>query len=131
MELLASRQCFGCHGELGQGGVANPGSLKGYVPGFFGRDYDVLTRGGDPEVVRQWIRDGVPHFFRGGIGRLRPALWFTERQQVKMPAYAQSLRHGQVEALVAYLTVLRGFGPLDAEAIAAYRARMAEGRPGG
>ena len=35
--------CFECHGPLGQGGFSNPGSLKGYVPGFFGRDFDMAS----------------------------------------------------------------------------------------
>jgi mono/diheme cytochrome c family protein len=121
-ERLARRNCFGCHGELGQGGVANPGSLKGYVPGFFGRDYDLLTHDGDPAVVRQWIVDGEPAFFRSG---LHPGPWLTARQQVRMPAYRGLLRPGEVDALVRYLTLLRALGPLDAEGVARYRARRA------
>ncbi len=123
-ERLARRQCFSCHGDLGQGGVANPGSLKGYVPGFFGRDYDVLTRNDDPEVVREWIREGVPRFFHQGIGRLRPALWFTERQRVQMPGFGRSLTSAQVEGLVRYLTVLRQAGPLDGPGMVEYRKRL-------
>jgi len=120
-ERLARRDCFGCHGELGQGGVSNPGSLKGYVPGFFGRDHDRLTRGGDPAVVREWIRDGVPGFFRTGLPGCRPALWYTERQQVRMPAYATTLSPREIEALVRYVALLRSLGPLDAEGVARYR----------
>jgi len=120
-ERLARRNCFGCHGDLGQGGTANPGSLKGYVPGFFGRDFDALTRGGDPAVVRQWIRDGAPEAFHSGLSLLRLGGWLTARQQVRMPAYAQSLRPEEVEALVAYLALLRALGPLEAEGVAHYR----------
>jgi mono/diheme cytochrome c family protein len=119
--VLAAR-ALGCHGDLGQGGARNPGSLKGYVPGFFGRDYDLLTRDGDPEVLREWIRDGEPGFFHRGVSPLRLGPWFTARQQVKMPGYARTLRREEVEMLVAYLGLLRGLGPLDAEGVARYRA---------
>ncbi|HKJ25282.1 MAG TPA: c-type cytochrome [Myxococcota bacterium] len=120
-ERLARRNCFGCHGDLGQGGTANPGSLKGYVPGFFGRDFDALTRGGDPAVVREWIRDGAPEAFHSGLSLLRLGAWLTARQQVQMPAYARTLRPEEVEALVAYLALLRSLGPLEAEDVARYR----------
>jgi mono/diheme cytochrome c family protein len=122
-ERLARRECFGCHGELGQGGTANPGSLKGYVPGFFGRDFDTLTAGGDPAAVRQWIRDGEPAAFRSGVSLLRLGPWITARQQVRMPAYARSLDPDEIEALVAYLGLLRRLGPLEAEDVARYRTR--------
>ena len=35
-ELARANGCFGCHGEMGSGGHANPGSFKGYIPGFSG-----------------------------------------------------------------------------------------------
>jgi mono/diheme cytochrome c family protein len=123
-ERLARRRCFSCHGDLGQGGVRNPRSLKGYVPGFFGRDHDRLSWGDDPGVVREWIVDGVPGFFRWGVGPLRPALWFTERAQVKMPAYGRELSERQTDALVRYLSVLRELGPLDAAGVLEYRRRL-------
>ncbi len=130
VEALARRHCFSCHGELGQGGVANPGSLKGYVPGFFGHDYDLLTLGDHPDVVREWIRDGVPRFFHLGVGPLRPALWFTRRQQVKMPGYADRLTPRQQEDLAGYLSLLRRLGPMDAAGVARYRARAGLPVPG-
>ncbi len=43
-ELAAGRDiarqmgCFRCHGSLGSGGIANPGSLVGTVPGWFRKD---------------------------------------------------------------------------------------------
>ena len=129
-ERLARRNCFGCHGDLGQGGARNPGSLKGYVPGFFGRDYDLLTEGGDPEVVREWIRDGVPGFFHRGVSPLRLGAWFTARQQVKMPGYSRTLGGEEIDALVAYLALLRGLGPLDAEGLVRYRALRSLTGPG-
>ncbi len=127
-ERLARRECFLCHGELGQGGLLNPGSLKGYVPGFFGRDFDLLTRDGDEGVVREWLVDGLPEFFYRGVGG-QIALWFSERQQVKMPAYDQTLSPEQIETLRRYMKLLRRLGPLDGEAVARYRARVDSGGP--
>jgi len=121
-ERLARRNCFGCHGDLGQGGARNPGSLKGYVPGFFGRDYDALTKDGDPEVVREWIRDGTPGFFHQGVSPLRLGAWFAARQQVQMPPYERTLRWEEIDMLVTYLGLLRSLGPLDAAGVARYRA---------
>jgi len=121
-ERLARRNCFGCHGELGQGGARNPGSWKGYVPGLFGRDFDLLTHQGDPAVVRQCIRDGTPRSFHEGLSPLRLGAWFTARQQVRMPAYAGSLRADEIETLVRYVILLRRLGPLDAPAVVRYRA---------
>lgn len=129
-ERLARRNCFGCHGDLGQGGARNPDSLKGYIPGFFGRDYDALTKGGDPEVVREWIRDGTPGFFHRGFSPLRLGAWFTARQQVQMPPYERALRWEEIDVLVAYVGLLRSLGPLDAAGVARYRELQSLTEPG-
>ena len=42
--------------SLGAGGVPNPGSFKGYVPGFWGADFDELVR--DDAELREWIETG-------------------------------------------------------------------------
>ena len=91
--------------------AGNPGSLKDYVPGFFGRDYDALTKDGDPEVVREWIRDGTPGFFHQGVSPLRLGAWFAARQQVQMPPYERTLRREEIDMLVTYLGLLRSRGP--------------------
>jgi len=129
-ERLARRHCFGCHGELGQGGTRNPGSLKGYVPGFFGRDFDALTRGGDREIVRQWIRDGMPQAFRRGVSLLRLGGWLNGRAQVVMPGYTRRLRPEEVDRLVRYVLLLRSLGPLGAEDVARYRELALESGSG-
>src|SRR5438552_1410770 len=43
-EVATALNCFSCHGPLGAGGVGDPGSLKGYVPAFWGADFDDLVR---------------------------------------------------------------------------------------
>lgn len=96
-DLAVANGCFNCHGDLGSGGLPNPGSLKGYIPGFGGPDFDELVR--SDEELRGWIADG-------GIPRLRDdklASYFLERQRVQMPAYKDHLDAAEVEALVAYV----------------------------
>jgi mono/diheme cytochrome c family protein len=122
-ERLAREQaCFTCHGELGQGGVENPGSLKGYVPGFFGNDFRALTRNGDREDIREWIRDGVSRYvWNQGFAGIYPGRYFTERQAIRMPAYGDSLSDAEVETLTDYLLELMELGPLDGPGLLEYR----------
>jgi mono/diheme cytochrome c family protein len=119
-ERLARKlNCFQCHGELGQGGLANAGALKAYVPGYFGRDFRSLTDGGRREVVREWIATGsatvvTDHPLTGSIARL-----FLERQATSMPSFS-SLPPGELDLLVNYVIALHGFGPLDAQSLKRY-----------
>lgn len=96
-EVAARMGCFGCHGALGMGGVDNPGSLKGYVPGFLGEDFRELVR--DDAELREWILKGklarIEQHWIGG--------WFSRRQLVQMPAYEKFLSPQEVDALVAFV----------------------------
>jgi len=108
-ELAHELGCFQCHGAMGSGGHANPGSLKGYIPGFYGSDYRELVQ--NDEELRSWIE-------QGGIPRLTDdelASYFLARQRVKMPSYGDRLEPQQIDALVAYVKWLaseewRGLG---------------------
>jgi mono/diheme cytochrome c family protein len=96
-EVARAKGCFSCHGEMGSGGHPNPGSLKGYIPGFVGRDFTELAR--DDAELRGWITDG-------GIARLRDdpiASFFLERQRIKMPRFGRFLSTSEVDDLVAYV----------------------------
>src|SRR5512145_1757860 len=62
VEIALANGCFHCHGDMGVGGMPNPGSLKGYIPGFGGEDFDELVR--DDDELRSWITEG-------GVPRLR------------------------------------------------------------
>lgn len=73
--------CFGCHGPAGSGGVDNPGSFAGYIPGWYGPAFDDLVR--DRAEFDAWVRDG----WIDRLARNRLAAWFTDRQRVKMPRY--------------------------------------------
>jgi mono/diheme cytochrome c family protein len=89
--------CFHCHGPLGAGGVANPGSLKGYIPGWWGKDFRDLVRSDDE--LRAWIADGrIERLQRNSLAR-----YFTESQRTQMPAYGDFLDDQQLAALVRYV----------------------------
>lgn len=100
-ELAGEYHCARCHGEMGSGGVSNPGSFKGYIPGFWGDDYSDLVRSDDE--LHEWIDDGaIPRITEHPIGG-----WFFRRQAVKMPAYGKFLSPEDVAALEAYVKWIR------------------------
>jgi len=89
--------CMECHGPMGAGGVGNPGSLKGYIPGWWGKDFDDLVRNDDE--LRQWMLEGR-------LQRLEDnpiARHFTTGQRIQMPAYKDLLNDDQLRALMAYV----------------------------
>lgn len=93
--------CFGCHGAEGRGLVANPGSLKGYIPAWDGADYAELVE--SPAELRQWVRNGVSDRFRDNPAARR----FVEGQIVQMPAYKDKVGDADLEALQAYIEWVR------------------------
>jgi mono/diheme cytochrome c family protein len=96
-QLAAQLGCFTCHGEMGMGGRPNPGSLKGYIPGFLGEDFRELVR--DDQELLTWLREGsLPRIAEHGLGRR-----FFERQRIKMPAYGRFLPAEDLQALAAYV----------------------------
>ena len=96
-ELAQELDCFRCHGPLGAGGVPNPGSFKGYVPGFWGSDFEELVH--DDDELGRWVADGnIARLAEHPIGR-----WFFRRQAIKMPAYERFLGKADLGALVAYV----------------------------
>lgn len=89
--------CFNCHGPMGAGISANPGSLKGYIPGWWGEDFRDLVRSDDE--LRDWILDGeIPRLRDNAI-----AQYFIGRQRVYMPSYRRLLTDAQLAALVRYV----------------------------
>lgn len=99
--LAVELDCFACHGPLGAGGVPNPGSFKGYVPGFWGADFDELVR--DDAELREWIETGrVRRIAEHPVGGR-----FLERQKLQMPAYGTHLDDDALEAVVAYVRWIR------------------------
>lgn len=104
-DLSRAHGCFSCHGPDGAGLVPNPGSFKGYIPGWRGPDFDELVA--SDEELRAWILEG-------GIARLsesRLAREFLEAQKTQMPAYRGVLKDEEVAAIAAYIKWLRANGP--------------------
>lgn len=96
-EIADRLGCLGCHGALGMGGVENPGSLKGYIPGFLGDDYRELVR--DRAELREWILEGT-------LARVREHAIggrYAKRQLIQMPAYKAFLGEAELDALMAYV----------------------------
>jgi len=103
-ELAAEFGCFACHGPLGAGGLPNPRSLKGYVPAFWGADFDDLVR--DDGELRAWIAKGEsPRLADHPI-----ASRFLRRQVIKMPAYGRFVPDADLDALVAYVRWIHAGG---------------------
>lgn len=103
-ELAVQLGCFHCHGPMGSGGPPNPGSFKGYIPGWWGHDFHDLVRNDDE--LRQWIREGNIDRLRGHV----IARHFIDRQRVYMPAYKDWLTEPELDALVAYVRWVNGGG---------------------
>ena len=100
-ELVVKFRCESCHGVGGSGGLPNPGSLKGYVPGWLGPDFGELVA--DETELRSWVMDGGVE----RLGRDPLARFFLARQRLQMPSYRSALSPEDTDALVAYIRWLR------------------------
>jgi mono/diheme cytochrome c family protein len=89
-------KCFSCHGPGGSGGLPNPGSFTGFIPGWYGADFQDLVR--DRTEFDGWIRDGsIPRLSGHPIAK-----YFLERQLVTMPGYGE-LTTEQLDDLWSYV----------------------------
>ena len=104
-ELAERAGCFACHGPMGSGGIRNPGSFKGYIPGFFGNDLRELAK--DRAEVEGWIRDGSV----ARIKDLTGASHFLDTQAIKMPAFDDMLSDQEIADLVSLVEWLHLQGP--------------------
>lgn len=118
-QLARKFYCFECHGDLGQGGTKNHGSLKGYIPGFFGQDFADLTSGGSRQSISRWVTRGVDDDIASQIVLGSIANLFFQRQQIKMPSFS-SLDPQDLDLLTDYVLALNSFGPMDARAVKCY-----------
>lgn len=95
LERAREHQCLACHGPGGSGGLPNPGSFTGFVPGWYGADFRDLVR--DRGEFDAWIRHGAsPRLARNFV-----ASRFLARQRLRMPVYA-NLADADLDALWAY-----------------------------
>ena len=89
---------------MGAGGQQNPGSFKGYIPGFWGADFEELVQ--SDEELEEWIEDGkIDRIAEHPIGK-----HFFEGQSVKMPAYEDYVQPADIKALAAYVRWLHSDG---------------------
>ena len=110
-ELARENGCTACHGIEGAGGLSNPGSLGGFVPGFLGRNFLHLVH--DRAEFGEWVRSG-------SLKRLEKnpvAAYFWRRQRLSMPAYDQ-LSDQEIDQLWEWVQAMR-----------AWASRSAEGQP--
>jgi len=104
-DVAFEKGCFGCHGPLGMGRLPNPGSFKGYIPGWDSPDFRELVR--NEQELEEWILDGVSHRFRSNPA----AQFFLKRQLIKMPAYRNHLSPKELEALKAFIRWVQQMHP--------------------
>jgi mono/diheme cytochrome c family protein len=93
--------CFGCHGPGGRLAERNPGSLKGYVPSWDGKDWPELVK--DRPEFDQWVGNGVSDRFRSN----KAAMFFLKRAALHMPRFKDHLKPGDGDAIWAYIEWLR------------------------
>lgn len=114
--LSRQQACYQCHGEFGQGGISNPDSFKGYIPGFFGEDFRELTDGGARSEIEYWIEHGrgidIESGWKGWLSKR-----YFDVQAIGMPAYDLVMSEGEITLLVDFLLLLNEMGPLDSSEI--------------
>lgn len=93
--------CEGCHGVGGSGGVSNPRSFTGMVPGWTGPAFEHLVSG-EPEF-REWVLQGRSR----QMAASRAASFFLNRANLYMPAFRSSLSEADTSDLWAYVQWLR------------------------
>lgn len=99
---LARRHgCFSCHGVDGSGGLPNPGSLGGFIPGFLGRNFEHLVE--DEAELREWVLDGSSS--RLEANPLIRRVW--QGQTLRMPAYRDQLDDADVAKIWAFIQASR------------------------
>ncbi len=93
--------CFGCHGPEGRGGIADPGSRNGLVPGWDG--LTVATYALNEADVLAWIRDGKP-------ARLKDVDINAGRKPLlPMPAYRGKISEQELADLLVYFRAVSAF----------------------
>ncbi len=85
----------------GPGLVSNPGSLKGYVPGWEGDDFEELV--GSDEEFRQWVRNGISDRMAANPVARR----ILGSQAIRMPAFGDRAAPSDIDSLLAYVNWVR------------------------
>ncbi|MEE8367366.1 MAG: c-type cytochrome [Thermoanaerobaculia bacterium] len=100
-DLARASGCTACHGVEGSGGLPNPGSLGGFVPGFLGGNFPDMVR--DVAEFRQWVVEGTSH----RLERNPVIGFFWKRQKISMPSYGEQLSEDQIDQLWEWIQAMR------------------------
>ena len=94
--------CFACHGTEGRGGVTDPGSRNGRIPGWDHATVACLVA--DEQELKDWILDGQPV-------RLKKLATVARRAPlVPMPAYRRRINETDLADLLTYFRAVSLFG---------------------
>jgi mono/diheme cytochrome c family protein len=94
--------CFNCHGPDGTGGVKNPGSKDGEVPGFSGGVPMMWVK--SEQELREYILDGAPARKRADPKYRQQ----VEAQLLAMPAFHDFVSARDVDDVIVYLRAVSG-----------------------
>lgn len=100
-DLAREHGCVSCHGLEGAGGLPNPRSLVGFIPGFLGANFTDLVK--SRAEFDEWIRTGSLDRLEGNPLARRA----FRRQALSMPAYGESLTEEDLDALWAWVQAAR------------------------
>ncbi|MEM7586746.1 MAG: c-type cytochrome [Acidobacteriota bacterium] len=100
-QLAREHGCLACHGVEGSGGLPNPGSFGGFIPGFVGRNFSDLVA--DEAEFEEWVLDGTS----SRLAANPVARFFWQRQKLSMPSYRETLDEQQVAAIWSWIEALR------------------------
>ncbi len=100
-DLARQQGCISCHGLEGAGGLSNPRSIGGFIPGFLGKNFVDLVQ--SRAEFDQWVRTGtLERLERNPIARR-----VLRRQAIAMPAYGDSLSDADLDSLWAWVEAAR------------------------
>ncbi len=104
-ELSLKYGCESCHGVGGSGGMPNPKSFTGSVPGWVGPDFMDLVR--DRKEFDEWVLEGRS----ARMKRSGAASFFLDRANLQMPAFRGTLAEQDLDGVWAYVLWLRTTQP--------------------
>lgn len=99
-QLAREHGCISCHGLEGAGGLPNPRSLGGFIPGFLGDNFPDLVE--SRAEFDEWVKTGrLERLERNPLVR---RAW--RRQALSMPAY-DDFSDDDLDALWAWIQAAR------------------------
>lgn len=93
--------CPACHGVGGSGGLPNPRSVGGFIPGFLGGNFTDLVQ--SRAEFHQWVAEGTSR----RLGGNPLVAWFWRRQAISMPAYGRHLSADEIDQIWRWIQARR------------------------